>query len=42
MQQSSVDLNLNVLVLAATGDVPEQLAVEGVMLQYAVDTRSSH
>ena len=42
MQHSYVNLGMNVLVLAATGDVPEQLAVEGVMLQYAVDTRSSH
>ncbi len=42
MQHSSVSLDVNVLVLAATGDLPEQLAVEGVMLQYAVDTRYSH
>jgi len=42
MQPSSVNLDMNVLVLPATGDLPEQLAVEGVMLQYAVDTRSSH
>ncbi len=37
-----VSLGMNVLVLAATGDLPEQLAVESVMLQYAVDTRYSH
>jgi hypothetical protein len=42
MQQSSVNLYMNVLVRPGTGGLPEQLAVEGVMLQYTVDTRSSH
>ena len=42
MRHSCVSVDMKVMVLAATGDVPEQLAMEGVMLQYAVDTRSSH
>ena len=40
LQHSSVNLDMTVLARPATGDLPERLAVEGVMLQYAVDTRS--